>query len=98
MTRRVWGYGSLLSRLCENSDVELARRISVSISSLWKTDCTGNFCWEKAIEKTILRVLGSSGFSHSLGQTEKNSVRANVFRYTLKLGHRLMQSARLVKQ
>jgi len=31
-------------RLCENSDVELARRISVSISSLWKTDCTGNFC------------------------------------------------------
>jgi len=33
-----------------------------------------------------------------LGQTEKNSVRANVFRYTLKLGHRLMQSARLAKQ
>ena len=28
------------------------------------------------------------------GQTEKNSVRANVFRFTLKLGHRLMQSAR----
>src|SRR5882724_5505054 len=46
------------TRLCENSDVELARRISVSISSLWKTDCTGNFCYEKAIEKTILRVLG----------------------------------------
>jgi hypothetical protein len=28
-----------------------------------------------------------------MGQTEKNSVRANVFRFTLKLGHRLMQSA-----
>jgi hypothetical protein len=33
-----------------------------------------------------------------MGQTEKNSVRANVFRYALKLGHRLMQSARLAKQ
>ena len=32
------------------------------------TDCTGDFAWEKAIEKTILRVLGSSEFSHSLGQ------------------------------
>ena len=30
------------------------------------TDCTGDFSWEKAIEKTILRVLGSSEFSHSL--------------------------------
>src|SRR5258707_14386204 len=33
----------------------------------------------------------------ALGQTEKKSVRANV-RYALKLGHRLMQSARLAKQ
>jgi hypothetical protein len=30
-----------------------------------------------------------------MGQTEKNSVRAYVFRFTLKLGHRSMQSARL---
>ena len=50
-------------RLCENSDVEVARRISVVV----ETDCTGNFSQEKAIEKTILRVLGSSEFSHNLG-------------------------------
>jgi hypothetical protein len=31
-----------------------------------ETDCTGDFSCEKAIEKTILRVLGSSEFSHSL--------------------------------
>jgi len=30
-----------------------------------------------------------------MGQTEKNSVRAYVFRFGLKLGHRSMQSARL---
>jgi hypothetical protein len=30
------------------------------------TDCTGDFSWEKAIEKTILRVVGSSEFSHNL--------------------------------
>jgi hypothetical protein len=28
-----------------------------------------------------------------MGQTDKNSVRAYVFRFTLKLGHRSMQSA-----
>jgi hypothetical protein len=33
-----------------------------------ETDCTGDFFWEKAIEKTILRVLGSSEFSHRLGR------------------------------
>jgi hypothetical protein len=27
------------------------------------------------------------------GQTEKNSVRANVFRFALELGHRVMMSA-----
>jgi hypothetical protein len=32
------------------------------------TDRTGDFSLDKAIEKTILRVLGSSEFSHSLGQ------------------------------
>jgi hypothetical protein len=31
-----------------------------------ETDCTGDFSCEKTIEKTILRVLGSSEFSHSL--------------------------------
>jgi hypothetical protein len=31
-----------------------------------ETDCTGDFSWEKTIEKTILRVLASSEFSHRL--------------------------------
>jgi hypothetical protein len=74
------------ARLCENSDVELARRISVSISSLWKTDCTGNFCWEKAIEKTILRVLGSSAFSHGLAFASFRAC-ASHFRFALNCGH-----------
>jgi hypothetical protein len=59
------------SRLCGNSDVELARRISVSISSFWRADCTGKLSRKKAIKKIILRVFGSSEFSHSLGQKRK---------------------------
>jgi hypothetical protein len=31
-------------------------------------DCTGNFFRKKTIEKTILRILRPSAFSHSLGQ------------------------------
>jgi hypothetical protein len=31
-----------------------------------ETDCTGNFSWEKAIEKIFLRILRPSAFSHSL--------------------------------
>src|ERR1019366_397339 len=31
-------------------------------------DCTGNFFRKKAIEKTNLRILRPSAFSHSLGQ------------------------------
>ena len=57
--------------LCENSDVELARRISVSILSFWRADCTGKLSRKKAIEKIILRVFGSSEFSHGLGQKAK---------------------------
>jgi len=33
-----------------------------------KINCTGNLFREKAIEKTILRILGSSTFSHSLAE------------------------------
>jgi hypothetical protein len=33
-----------------------------------EVDCTGNFFRKKAIEKTILRILRSSAFSHSLDQ------------------------------
>jgi hypothetical protein len=31
-----------------------------------ETNCTGNFCRKKAIEKTILCIFGSIAFSHSL--------------------------------
>jgi hypothetical protein len=31
-----------------------------------KTNCTFQLCREKEIEKAILRILGSSTFSHSL--------------------------------
>jgi hypothetical protein len=37
-------------------------------------DCTGDFSWEKTIEKSILRVLGSSEFSHRLDPTETLAV------------------------
>jgi hypothetical protein len=45
------------------------------------TDCTGDFSWEKAIEKKILRVLGSSEFSHSLGhfQTSADAITMSAF-------------------
>jgi hypothetical protein len=33
-----------------------------------ETDYTGDSFCEKTIEKTILRVLGSSEFTHSLGE------------------------------
>ena len=33
-----------------------------------KTNCTFQLCREKEIEKAILRILGSSTFSHSLEQ------------------------------
>ena len=56
------------SRLSENSDVELARRIFCLNFVVVETEYTGDSFCEKTIEKTILRVLGSSEFSHSLGQ------------------------------
>ncbi len=61
------------------------------------TDCTGDFSWEKAIEKTILGVPGSSEFSHSLGQMRKSSERANVFRFAPESGHYATQSACLFR-
>jgi hypothetical protein len=36
-----------------------------------ESNYTGTFCRKKAIEKTILRILGSIAFSHSLGQKRK---------------------------
>jgi hypothetical protein len=49
-------------------------RISISIPSLWKADCIGNFSEEKVIKKTILRGLGSGAFSHSLDPQETSSL------------------------
>ena len=57
------------SRLCENSDAKLARRISISISSLWKPIALVGATGNRAIEKAILSVLGSDAFLHSLGQS-----------------------------
>jgi len=39
------------------------------------------------------RSLARKDFFDSIGQTEKNSVRAHVFRFALELGHCSMQSA-----
>ena len=44
------------SRLCENSNVQLACRIFRLDFVAAETNCTGNFCRKKAIEKIILRV------------------------------------------
>jgi len=42
-----------------------------------ETDCTGDSVCEKTIEKTILRVLGSSEFSHSL-DPQRTSGQINI--------------------
>jgi hypothetical protein len=59
-------------RLCENSEVQFARRSSVSLLVDFKTN-SDNHRRKKGIEKTILRNLGSRTFSHSLGPNRKNS-------------------------
>jgi hypothetical protein len=43
-----------------------------------ETDYTGDSFCEKTIEKTILRVLGSSEFSHSLGQKQNSPTNFQV--------------------
>jgi hypothetical protein len=40
---------------------------------MWEVDCTGKLFRKKAIEKTILRILRPSAFSHSLGQERKSA-------------------------
>jgi hypothetical protein len=42
-----------------------------------ETNRTDNFSWKNAIEKTILRVLGSREFSHSLDAKRTSSKRAD---------------------
>jgi hypothetical protein len=57
------------SRLCENSDVELARRTFVSITL--NRNSTGSHSRRWTREKTILRILCSRTFSHSLGHSRR---------------------------
>jgi hypothetical protein len=45
------------------------------------------FKFEIERKKIILVALGVFEFSHNLGRTEKNSVRADVFRFALELRH-----------
>src|SRR5262249_15203774 len=53
----------------ENLGSQIARRRSFSISVSLKNERTDGRHRGKTIEKTMLRVLGSCTFSHSLGQT-----------------------------
>src|ERR1019366_8630384 len=64
------------SRLCENSDAQLACRTSISISSMWESIVLATSFGKKAIEKTILRVLRPSSFSHSLGHSRQGRARS----------------------
>src|SRR5260370_42628882 len=55
----------LPAHLCENPDVELARRISIFGFVVAEANRTGSRCCQKAIEQTIMSVLRSDAFSHS---------------------------------
>jgi len=50
------------SRLCENSDVELARRISVSISSLWKPITPATPSARRQLRKQFCAPLAQASF------------------------------------
>jgi hypothetical protein len=54
------------SRLCENSEIQIARRNSVSISSILEISSTASMRQERAIENIFLLALGLRTFSHSL--------------------------------
>jgi hypothetical protein len=56
------------SRLCENSPVQFARRKFLLNLVNLKTESAGDTYPRKAIEKPVLRFLGSRTFSHGLGR------------------------------
>jgi hypothetical protein len=56
------------SRLCENSEIQIACRNSISVSLISEINCTDSSCRDKAVENIFLRLLGFRTFSHSLGQ------------------------------
>src|SRR5215813_8740032 len=68
------------ARLCENLGSQIARRRSFSISVSLKNERTDGRHRGKTIEKTMLRVLGSCTFSHSLGQHRKQLTATRSFR------------------
>jgi hypothetical protein len=84
---------SALATLCENSQIRIAYRNSVSISLISEINCTDSLCQRKTIENKFLLVLGFRTFSHSLGQKAKYSLRADVLRFGPNNGHRSIGSA-----
>jgi hypothetical protein len=75
------------SRLCENSEVQIARRNSVSISLISEINCPANLCQRKAIENIFLLILGFRTFSHSLGQKASVGPPERHVRFTPGSGH-----------
>jgi hypothetical protein len=59
------------SRLCENSDFGLSCRKSFSIYDELEKNSSASYHRKKKSEKTILRILCSRAFSHSLGHHRK---------------------------
>src|ERR1700730_9056204 len=57
------------SWLRENSEIEFANGNFVSTSIILKNKSAGDGCWDKTIEKTILRTFRARTFSRSLGQS-----------------------------
>src|SRR5260370_41546326 len=53
-------------RLCENSEIQIACRNSISVSLISEINCADGSCREKAIENIFLCLLGFRTFSHSL--------------------------------
>src|SRR6202790_695368 len=74
------------SWLRENAEIEFANGNFVSTSINLKNKSAGDGRRDKTIEKTILRAFRARTFSRSQGQTEKNSIRANIFRSSRKNG------------
>src|SRR5258707_15553609 len=66
------GFGS---RLCENSDVELARRISVSISSLWKPITPATPSTRRLLRKQFCASLAQASFHTAWVSLERTARR-----------------------
>jgi hypothetical protein len=58
----------------KNSEIQIARRNSVSISSILEISSTASMRQERAIENIFLLALGLRTFSHSLDPSETSSL------------------------